>query len=263
MKFELKPNNRDSSDQDLLNDLREVANKLGVKAISRTEYDKHGRYSEGTIRKRFGGWLNALEKAKLAPVKNYLTDQQLIDEIKRVSQLPNIKTISKVFFNQNSEITNSSTIERRFGSWLKALKKAELDVSCIQSRYSNDELFVNILKTWTCYGRQPTINEMNSSPSKISGNTYVSRFGNWRQALEAFVEYANSGEIEAYIENMNYNNDSIIEKSVSAFQHKTSRTINLRLRFLVMKRDRFKCQSCGRSPASQYNTVLHVDHIKP
>ena len=46
-------------------------------------------------------------------------------------------------------------------------------------------------------------------------------------------------------------------------QHKTSRNVNLRLRFLVMKRDNFKCQKCGRSPSRDPKIILHVDHILP
>ncbi|MBH0203009.1 MAG: HNH endonuclease [Nitrospira sp.] len=30
-----------------------------------------------------------------------------------------------------------------------------------------------------------------------------------------------------------------------------------------MKRDRFKCRKCGRSPATDLKVILHVDHIKP
>jgi len=34
------------------------------------------------------------------------------------------------------------------------------------------------------------------------------------------------------------------------------------LRFLVMRKDKFKCKNCGRSPATGQSIVLHVDHIK-
>jgi hypothetical protein len=43
-------------------------------------------------------------------------------------------------------------------------------------------------------------------------------------------------------------------------QHKTKRNINWRLRFVVMRRDNFKCKKCGRSPATDLSIVLHVDH---
>ncbi len=45
-------------------------------------------------------------------------------------------------------------------------------------------------------------------------------------------------------------------------KHKTSRSINWRLRFIVMRRDNFKCKNCGRSPAIDSSIVLHVDHVK-
>jgi 5-methylcytosine-specific restriction endonuclease McrA len=46
-------------------------------------------------------------------------------------------------------------------------------------------------------------------------------------------------------------------------KRQTKRDINDRLRFKVMKRDNFKCQCCGKSPAVDLGTILHVDHIKP
>lgn len=46
-------------------------------------------------------------------------------------------------------------------------------------------------------------------------------------------------------------------------KHKTPRTINYRLRFLVMRRDNFKCRVTGRSPATDPAVILEVDHIIP
>lgn len=51
-------------------------------------------------------------------------------------------------------------------------------------------------------------------------------------------------------------------KSEPVTRHKTSRAINWRLRFLVMRRGNFKCKNCGRSPATDLNIILHVDHVK-
>ena len=85
----------------------------------------------------------------------------------------------------------------------------------------------------------------------------------WRGALEAFIEYINTNDgipIEgndlqtiapAYI---NYND---------SYNHKTNFEPNLRLRFIVLKRDNFKCCACGASPAKDHSVNLHVDHILP
>jgi 5-methylcytosine-specific restriction endonuclease McrA len=39
------------------------------------------------------------------------------------------------------------------------------------------------------------------------------------------------------------------------------RGIRLGLRYAVLKRDRFRCVICGRSPATCLGVALHVDHI--
>ena len=43
---------------------------------------------------------------------------------------------------------------------------------------------------------------------------------------------------------------------------RTSRDIPLGLRYTVLIRDRSRCGICGRSPATNLNVNLHVDHIK-
>ena len=39
--------------------------------------------------------------------------------------------------------------------------------------------------------------------------------------------------------------------------------MNLRTRFIVMQRDKFKCCVCGASPAKDSSVELQVDHIIP
>jgi len=82
---------------------------------------------------------------------------------------------------------------------------------------------------------------------------YEYRFGTWSNALEKFVAYVNKEE-NASLENMK------TLKIDPNTQHKTNRGINLQLRFIVMKRDNFKCQKCGRSPATDPSIILHIDH---
>ena len=69
----------------------------------------------------------------------------------------------------------------------------------------------------------------------------------------AFVEYIN-------------NSDVVIEENQSDDSPKgkrSSREVNLRLRFRVMQRDSFKCCLCGTSPAIDPSVILHVDNILP
>jgi 5-methylcytosine-specific restriction endonuclease McrA len=39
--------------------------------------------------------------------------------------------------------------------------------------------------------------------------------------------------------------------------------LGLAMRYRVLRRDRFRCQICGRSPAKDLGVELHVDHIVP
>jgi 5-methylcytosine-specific restriction endonuclease McrA len=41
------------------------------------------------------------------------------------------------------------------------------------------------------------------------------------------------------------------------------REIPLKLRLKVLQRDNFRCVLCGKSPATNPGTVLHIDHIVP
>lgn len=82
--------------------------------------------------------------------------------------------------------------------------------------------------------------------------------------MQSFVVYINTEEdnqnSSPRVENTeNAQNDV----DASAYSHKTKREINLRLRFLVLKRDNFKCCACGASPAKDPSVELQVDHIIP
>ncbi|HEX5002671.1 MAG TPA: HNH endonuclease [Bacteroidia bacterium] len=191
MKFELTRYNQNTTEQELLDDLKRVASDLGKSTVTMVEYDKSGKYSSSTIMKRFGGWNFALDKLGLEKSNHY--------------------------------------------------------------QITDDELLQNIHSVWVKLGRQPRNKEMAKPISKYGANTYVTRFGSWMKALELFIEYVNNEVIATH---------KINETKIEiARKHQTKRDINWRLRFLVMRRDNFKCISCGRNPATDPQIILHVDHI--
>ena len=123
------------------------------------------------------------------------------------------------------------------------------------------DLFKNIEEIWTKLGRQPKYVECRKPLSKYSAKTYEDRFGSWYKALEAFVKFVNEDEQEIISEEISA--DSDVQAPDKDIKHKTKRNINWSLRFIIMKRDNFKCQLCGHSPATDPAVILHVDHIKP
>ncbi len=189
-------------------------------------------------------------KFELTRVKNApVADAELIADLKRVATILGTEKITQKIYREHGKY-DDTTIGRRFGTWNKALELAELSIS--NRQYLDEELFENILILWQHYGRQPRRAELATSPSTISQSAYNRRFSSWSQTLESFVEYANTSELAAPIQN-----------GTSKNPRKTSRDPSLRLRFKVMLKDNFTCQQCGASPAKQLGVELHIDHIIP
>jgi len=271
MKFELEAYNRNVPDEDLLNDLRKVAKEFGRETIPRDEYSKRGKYHSTTLGMRFGSWNKALEKAGLALNQTVTSDEDLLSDLKRVAREMRKITITANDYNERGKY-HADTLIRRFNGqrsikgngWNNALEKAGLEVT----QYRNidaDELFENIEMVWIKLGRQPHYADMRVPLSKYGGKMYVNRFGTWRKALEQFVEFINFEEVETEqsIEtNPEIETEQFIDiQSEIKSHHKTKRNINWRLRFLVMRRDNFKCNACGKSPTNNPGTELHIDHI--
>ncbi len=183
------------------------------------------------------------------------SDEELLNDLKAVSNIINKDTVTMEEYNQYGKY-HSTTLTRRFGSWFLCLQKAQLQMSRSKIGISNEALFDNIEKVWIRLGKQPSYTQIEEY-GEFSIGTYTKRFGGWRKALEAFVDYVNSTEIK--IDESEPTSDTTSDVA----NHITRRDINLRMRFIVMKRDNFKCCMCGRSPATTPGLELHIDHIIP
>lgn len=85
--------------------------------------------------------------------------------------------------------------------------------------------------------------------SKYTPKPYDTRWGGWMKACEAFIRYKK--------------NDPEFEKLLRPQSTARSRAINEKIRLQILKRDNYKCQKCGRSPATHAGIFLHIDHKKP
>jgi hypothetical protein len=182
-------------------------------------------------------------------------DEELLADLQRVATELNKTSVTQVENKDRGKYSTSTHI-RRFGSWYKAMEKAGLQKTRTPMNLPEEELFQNLEEIWIKLGRQPKYVEVQKPLSKYHVATYEHRFGTWRKALEKFVAYINN-EVDTSSEEAIKN----LKVEVST-RHKTSRTINWRLRFVVMRNDNFKCKNCGRSPATDPSIILHVDHIK-
>lgn len=283
MEFTLNEYHRNVSDEELLEDLRRVAQLLESEGLSMTNYRLHGKYHPSTIINRFGRWRAAIKLAGLSINKTWSKhdfcekEENFLQDMKRVADFLGKDSISCGEYGQYGRY-NISAMLRKYGSWDVLLKLAGLKPTPFRlgknKGISDEELFQDIERVWMKLGRQPTITDVKNGEFKFGQNTFVRRFGGWRGALEAFVKYINSEEdISPFEESVPVATQPIeethpdIEKQTYKPQthtsHSTRRDINLRLRFKVMQRDGFKCCICGKSPATTPGLVLHIDHIKP
>ena len=280
MEFKLNDYHRNISDEEFLKDILRVAHSLGKETITISEYSNNGgKYDPSTISKRFGGWLKAIKLCGLNPNKkqidsglatytqSYITTQELIDDLLDVSKKINKKTFSSGEYRQNGKYS-IDTYFKRFKTWNNALVAAGLIPFSVPAgkRVSEYACLEEIERIWIALGRQPKTTDITNGISKYSLSVYKHRFGSWRKALEFFVAYMNGEqEVEKTEEADDIQLPVEIPQDVDYNEliHKTSRGVNLRLRFTVMKRDNFKCCICGRSPATTPGLELHIDHIIP
>jgi hypothetical protein len=274
MKFELEPHNRNVPESELIADLKRVANELQKNSVSCSEYNTRGRFHSDTLARRFSSWSKAVEKAGLAKVPRnikQITDEELLVDLKLVAKQIQMSGLTRDEYSERGQFSYAN-LSKRFGSWNKALDKAGLQRT-VSFDITEEELFTNLAEIWMKLGRQTKGADLTSQTSQCSHSVYVSRFGTWRRALEAFVVWANKGEAQAI--EVPPQKEEVLQKPSTAssqpklppkqdvFRHRTSRTINYRLRFLVMRRDNFKCRITGRSPATDPSVILEVDHIVP
>lgn len=186
---------------------------------------------------------------QLEPHHRNVSEDELLAELRRVSTTLGKDSVTIDQFNECARF-HSSTLARRFGSWLKALEAAGLSKTR-NLNVSTEELLENLVSVWLKLGRQPKYQDMTSTQSRYSAGTYENRFGTWRKALEAFVSWANEGT-----------SSSQITQVVRGIRPRRGpRNINWRLRALVLMRDGAQCQLCGAD--ARHGALLHVDHIVP
>jgi hypothetical protein len=273
MKFELKTFNRNISDDDVLADIMSVSKILGKPTFTMPEYQEHGKYHPSLLARRFGSWEGALNAAGLDYNRNKISGEDLIADLRNVASNLSLDTISKEDYSDNGSYS-SETIKDRYGSWNNALKAAGMKNSK-ERNLSEEALMQNIFEIWTRLGTQPTYRQISKPLSRYSTRPYIARYGSWQNALAKFVESANGGNLTFSEPHQGELPDKKAELTVkdtitpkaaapsaNSSKRRTKRDPNWRLRFIVMKRDSFKCAICGRSPASDPTVILHVDHVK-
>ncbi len=107
----------------LLNELCRVAQKIGTKALTIEQFNKHAAVSAETVRRRFGSWWNALDEAGL----------QISNHGKRHSDDDYFENLLKVWthhgrqpkyreMDEQPSTISSGAYEAKWGNWHSALR---------------------------------------------------------------------------------------------------------------------------------------------
>lgn len=123
MKFELTKTLRGRPDDELLELLRNCADKLGQETVTMEQYSEHGIGHATTIARRFGSWPIALDMAGLSPSRSTLNipENDLFQNLLELwINLQRPPTYGEV--DGSTSRFSAKTYANRFGSWTKAIE---------------------------------------------------------------------------------------------------------------------------------------------
>lgn len=203
-----------------------------------------------------------------------IPETRIFDELEKAANHFNYIQFAWRDFDKIANIS-ANTVKKHFGSWKNGLdalrqhlQKKGMDLSprphAANRIYSDQVLFDEMARIWNKIGQRPSRIEWEMSEPKIAYQTYKQRFGGWTNACIKFIEYKMGNEILADDFVLpDREKQKTLQKNKIEYKLENSRNVSLRLRLQVLSRDNFRCIFCGKSPATNLSTKLHIDHIKP
>jgi hypothetical protein len=232
------------SEQALLSDLLRVAAETGRTNLPGELYDQLGQFSSQTYAKRFGSWTAALARVNLQPDHwRNIPREVFLADLRRVAHEMKNNRLRHQDYRDRGQYAVKS-VYRWFHCWQDALQAAGL-APVFYRALSQSELLDNLRSLAEKLGRRPFAREITPPLSRFGFKAYKRRFGSLTKAWLA-LQTTDKKEI-----------------SYRRKKPRTSRHINLRLRYQVLQRDHFRCRACGRSPAADPQVKLQIDHKLP
>jgi hypothetical protein len=141
MKFELELKNISVSNDELINDIKNVAQKLNKNTVTMAEYNIYGKYHSTTLQKRFRSWFIVLQKAGLNVshpefnIDNNLLLDNIADIWIKLGRQPSARDMKKPLSKYGA-----NTYLRHFNGWNNALK---MFIECVNGNYIKENLEID------------------------------------------------------------------------------------------------------------------------
>jgi hypothetical protein len=210
-----------------------------------------------------------------------------------ILSVPSVQSVVKVFRSRQAEfISEGINMDTQFSQ-----------ISSQPSFITNEKLLSDLASVAAKLGRRRISQTDYSDHGRYSFITICRRFRSWREALalvnceplhwrnvpaeKLLVDLrrvaggASHLTVKQYLAEGMYSR-KIVERHFALWQTAVAaaglkpgcvrklqapsrgpRTITVSLRYRVLLRDKFRCVACGRSPATDENVTLEVDHIHP
>src|SRR3989344_3930056 len=179
-----------------------------------------------------------------------LSDDEMLSSVKKYAEKVNFRYFPSTEYDKWKEKNgHSSTIILRFGSWKKVLLL--LGIEGGREHYAPEQLIKNLEDVWKQLGFPPGKRQIGKYGEKISESPYKQIWRSVHSACQFLAKY-HEGKITR---------DELLKGNTSTDSRRQS--IPLRIRWEVLKRDNYTCKKCGRSPSSDHNVRLEVDHKHP
>jgi hypothetical protein len=212
MQARFEPNRLTSYDEaSILSEIRRVVQSYFDGRVPRkADFDRHSRVKSWAIRRRFGSWANAIQRAGFAyEGVNYAgTDlrrskfvkAEMVRDLQRVKDLNEGYYFTQAYYQRHGGRYAVKTLKKYFGCCWPELLEATLVISPPHvvrtpksptqprkrvSEFSRNDLFVELKRVWDSLGRRPLYAEFKRL-GKIGVKVYEREFGSWTSAIEWF-----------------------------------------------------------------------------
>ena len=176
----------DISNEDIIQDYYRVKKQLNKKVVLRRDYNKHGKYSDTSIRRRFGKWSLFLESMgeDTSHIKK-ITKELLIEDYQRVKKLLNKYKVNQTEMDIHGKFAKK-TYGTYFGSWDNFLIFMGEDTS--RKMYNEQAMIDEYFRIKDLLKREFITQLDMNQYANISATLYVQRFGSWKKFLDKVGE---------------------------------------------------------------------------